>query len=85
MAPIKEGRLTESQEELLLMISFYEHVLDKKEQTLVVDECLKVFHHSKEHYAKIRTLPTPVQSGISKVLSSPAPVCTAIWILYPTI
>ena len=60
MAPIKEGRLTESQEELLLMVSFYEHVLDKKQQTLVVDECLKVFHHSKEHYAKITASLMPI-------------------------
>lgn len=55
-------RRTDAEDRLYLLISWYENLLPKEEHSLVIDECLKIFHHSKEHYAKITATLMPIFS-----------------------
>ncbi len=45
---------------LKLKVSWYENVLDKSKHIRPIESALKVFHHSKEHYAKITASLLPV-------------------------
>lgn len=56
----KRKEQTENADELLLLVSWYENVLPAHLHTMVIGECLKIFHHSKEHYAKITATLMPI-------------------------
>ena len=56
----KKRKLHDAIHELNVLVSWYENVLPAYLHTMVVGECLKIFHHSKEHYSKITATLMPI-------------------------
>ena len=58
--PARRENCTDAIHELNVLVSWYENVLPAYLHTMVVGECLKIFHHSKEHYSKITATLMPI-------------------------
>ena len=58
--PKRKDNVTDEIHELNVLVSWYENVLPTYLHTMVVGECLKIFHHPKEHYSKITATLMPI-------------------------
>ena len=58
--PKRKDNVTDDSHDLNVLVSWYENVLPAYLHTMVVGECLKIFHHSKEHYSKITATLMPI-------------------------
>lgn len=60
LLPERKENITDQLWDLIVMVSWYENLLPVHLRTMVVGECLKIFHHSKEHYSKITATLMPI-------------------------